>query len=184
MWNLLDLKRVRWEGPAPLSPGKHTLEFDFQYDGLGFATPAFNDISGIGRGGTGVLKVDGAVAATQTMARTVPLILQWDETFDIGADTGTPVDDQDYQVPFLFNGKIDKLTISVEPRSRRRRTSSGSEMPMRRRRTGASRQCHVGLKSGIHVRRDKAALFQWVQAPPGDRSSRKRPEQAWRRRNV
>ena len=38
VWNLLDLKRVRWEGPGPLSPGKHTLEFDFKYDGLGFAT--------------------------------------------------------------------------------------------------------------------------------------------------
>ena len=31
-----------------------------------------------------------------------------------------------------------------------------------------------------HVRRDKAALFQRVQVPPGDRSSRKQPEQAWR----
>lgn len=29
-----------------------------------------------------------------------PLILQWDETFDIAADTGTPVDVRDYQVPF------------------------------------------------------------------------------------
>ena len=105
---------MRWEGPGPLSPGKHTLEFDFKYDGLGFATLAFNDISGIGRGGTGVLKVDGAAVAPQTMARTVPLILQWDETFDIGADTGTPVDDQDYQVPFPFTGKIEKLTIKVE----------------------------------------------------------------------
>ena len=38
--------------------------------------------------------------------------------------------------------------------------------------------------SAYHVRRDKAALFQWVQGPPGDRSSRKHPEQAWRRRNV
>jgi len=38
--------------------------------------------------------------------------------------------------------------------------------------------------SAFHVRRDKAALFQRVQAPPGDRSSRKQPEQAWRRRNV
>jgi hypothetical protein len=38
--------------------------------------------------------------------------------------------------------------------------------------------------SGVHVRREKAALFQWVQGPPGDRSSRKHPEQAWRRRNV
>jgi arylsulfatase len=48
------------------------------------------------------------------MDRTVPLVLQWDETFDIGADTGTPVDDRDYQVPFAFTGKIDKLTIALD----------------------------------------------------------------------
>ena len=30
------------------------------------------------------------------------------------------------------------------------------------------------------VRRGKAALFQWVQIPPGHRSSRKQPEQSWR----
>jgi arylsulfatase len=113
-WNLLDLKRVRWEGSA-LSPGKHTLEFDFKYDGLGFATLAFNNLSGIGRGGTGVLKVDGNVVATETMDQTVPLTLPIDETFDIGDKTGTPIDDNDYQAPFPFTGKIDKLTISVEP---------------------------------------------------------------------
>jgi arylsulfatase len=72
-------------------------------------------MSGLGRGGTGALKVDGKVVATQTMDRTVPLILQWDETFDIGADTGTPVDDRDYQVPFAFTGKIDRLTIALDP---------------------------------------------------------------------
>ncbi len=48
------------------------------------------------------------------MERTVPIIIQWDETFDVGADTGTPVDDKDYQVPFAFTGKLDKLTISIE----------------------------------------------------------------------
>ncbi len=58
-WNLLDLKRVRWEAPEALAPGKHTLVFDFKYDGLGFGTLAFNNMSGLGRGGTGVLKVDG-----------------------------------------------------------------------------------------------------------------------------
>ncbi len=113
-WNLLDLKRVKWQGTEALSPGKHTIEFDFKYDGLGFATLAFNNMSGIGRPGTGVLKVDGKVVDTQTMERTVPLTLQWDETFDIGADTGTPVDDQDYQVPFNFTGKIEKLTIALD----------------------------------------------------------------------
>jgi arylsulfatase A-like enzyme len=115
LWNLLDLKRVRWEGPEALSPGKHTVEFDFKYDGLGFTTLAFNNMSGIGRSGTGVLKVDGKEVASQKMARTIPFILQWDETFDIGADTGTPVDDKDYQVPFRFTGKLNKLTIKIEP---------------------------------------------------------------------
>lgn len=114
LWNLVDLERLRWEGPEALAPGKHTLEFDFAYDGLGLATLAFNNMSGIGRGGTGVLKVDGKEVATRKMERTVPLILQWDETFDVGADTGTPVDDQDYQVPFAFTGKLDKLTITID----------------------------------------------------------------------
>jgi hypothetical protein len=58
--------------------------------------------------------VDGNEVARQTMDRPVPLILQWDETFDIGEDTGTPVDDNDYQLPFKFTGKIDKLTIKID----------------------------------------------------------------------
>ena len=44
----------------------------------------------------------------------MPLILQWDENFDVGADTGTPVDDEDYQVPFRFTGKLDKLTLTID----------------------------------------------------------------------
>ena len=115
LWNLLDLKRVKWTSDLPLTPGKHKLVFDFKYHGLGFATLAFNNISGIGRPGTGTFSVDGKVISTQTLDRTVPLVLPWDETFDIGSDTGTPVDDRDYQVPFKFTGKIDKLTISVAP---------------------------------------------------------------------
>jgi arylsulfatase A-like enzyme len=113
LWNLVDLKRVRWEGPE-LAPGKHVLEFDFNYEGLGMGTMAFGDYSGIGRGGTGVLKVDGQAVATETMERTLPFIVQWDESLDIGADTGTPVDDQDYQVPFTFTGKIAKITLTID----------------------------------------------------------------------
>jgi hypothetical protein len=115
LWNLVDLKRIRWEGTDALPPGKHTLEFDFKYDGLGAATLAFNDFSGIGRGGTGVLKVDGKEVARQTMEKTIPFILQWDENFDVGADTGTPVDDRDYQVPFRFTGALNKLTLRTTP---------------------------------------------------------------------
>jgi arylsulfatase len=61
----------------------------------------------------GTLSVDGKVVATKTMTRSVPLTLPWDETFDIGSDTGTPIDDKDYQIPFAFTGKLDKLTITV-----------------------------------------------------------------------
>ncbi len=114
LWNLVDVKRIRWEGPEALTPGRHVLEFDFNYDGLGMATLAFNNVSGIGRGGTGVLKVDGKAVATQTMEHTLPFILEWDENLDVGSDTGTPVDDGDYQVPFAFNGKINKVTLKID----------------------------------------------------------------------
>jgi arylsulfatase A-like enzyme len=113
LWNLVDLKRLRWEGPDVLSPGKHTLEFDFKYDGMGMGTLAFNNMSGIGRSGIGVLKVDGKAVAEQKMERTIPFILQWDENLDVGADTGSPVDDKDYQVPFKFTGKINKITLTI-----------------------------------------------------------------------
>ena len=114
-WNLLDLQRVKWEGPDALSAGHHTLEYDFKYDGLGFATLAFINISGLGRPGTGTFKVDGKDVSTQTMEKTIPIGLPIDETFDIGSATGTSVDDKDYQIPFPFTGKIQKLTFTLEP---------------------------------------------------------------------
>lgn len=113
-WNLFGLEHVRWEGPE-LPAGKHTLEFDFRYDGLGFATLAFGNTSGIGRGGTGQLKVDGTVVSEQKMEHTVPIILQIDESLDVGSDTLTGVDDRDYQPPFAFTGTINKITLTIDP---------------------------------------------------------------------
>jgi hypothetical protein len=103
-WNLFDLERVKWQGEDALAPGKHALSFDFTYDG-----------PGPGKGGTGVLKVDGKEVATKKMAHTVPFTMQWDETFDVGSDTGTPVDDNDYACPFKFTGKLEKLTVRIGP---------------------------------------------------------------------
>ena len=51
LWNLVDLKRPRWEGTEALATGSHTLEFDFKHDGLGAETLAYNNMSGIGRSG-------------------------------------------------------------------------------------------------------------------------------------
>ena len=114
LWNLIDLKRIKWEGPEAIAPGDHTVQFDFQYEGLGVGTLAFNNMSGLGRPGTGTLKVDGKTVATQKMEKTVPMILQWDESFDVGSDTLTGVNDADYKPPFTFTGKLNKLTIKVD----------------------------------------------------------------------
>lgn len=113
-WNMVGLKRIKWQGPDVLAPGKHTLVFDFKYDGLGAGTLAFNDFSGVGKGGTGTLSVDGAVVDTQQMERTLPMILQWDESFDIGSDTLTGVDEADYQTPFPLTAKLDRLTVRLD----------------------------------------------------------------------
>jgi arylsulfatase A-like enzyme len=114
LWNLIDLKRIKWEGPDALTPGKHVVEFDFKYDGLGVGTLAFNNMSGLGRPGTGTLKVDGKVVQTATMEHTIPMILQWDESFDVGSDTLTGVNDADYLPPFTLTAKLNKLMIKVD----------------------------------------------------------------------
>ena len=103
-YNLLGLERFRWEGSQALTPGKHTIVFDFKYDGPGMA-----------KGGTGVLSVDGKEVAKKTIPHTVPARFTIDESFDVGVDTRTSVDDKDYQPPFRFTGKLDKLTIKLIP---------------------------------------------------------------------
>ena len=114
LWNLVDLERMKWEGAEALSPGRHTIEFDFKYDGLGAGTLAFNNFSGVGRPGVGTLKVDGKVVDTKQMPKTLPMILQWDEAFDVGSDTLTGVNDADYKPPFVLTAKLNKLTIKLD----------------------------------------------------------------------
>ena len=114
LWNMVDLERIKWEGPDALPPGRHTVEFDFKYEGVGAGTLAFNNFSGLGRPGTGTLKVDGKGVATKRMEKTLPMILQWDESFDIGSDTLTGVNDADYTPPFPLTAKLNKLTIKID----------------------------------------------------------------------
>jgi arylsulfatase len=103
-YNLLDLERFRWEGKQTIPPGRHTIVFDFQYDGPGLA-----------KGGTGVLSVDGKEVAKQAVPHTVPALEAVDEGLDVGYDTRSGVDDRDYRVPFRFTGTIDKITVQPGP---------------------------------------------------------------------
>ena len=103
LYNLLDLKRTTWEGPE-LGAGKHTIVFEFKSDG-----------PGLGKGGTGILFVDGKEVARNSMEHTTPITFAEDETFDIGQDTRTGVAmiEYRYDVPFKFTGKINKLTFEL-----------------------------------------------------------------------
>ena len=103
VYNFLDLERSRWEGLSSLSEGKHTIVFDFKYDGPGLA-----------KGGTGVLSVDGKEVARKTIEHSIPFLMPADESFDVGLDTRTPVD-FNYDCPFRFTGAIDKLTVNLGP---------------------------------------------------------------------
>ena len=67
------------------------------------------------KGAAGVLKVDGAEAATLKIPHTIAFAMPFDETFDVGVDTRTGVNDADYHPPFRFTGTIDKLTFKVGP---------------------------------------------------------------------
>jgi arylsulfatase A-like enzyme len=105
LYNLLDLKRTVWSGPE-LSPGKHSIQFDFKFDG-----------GGLGKGGTGILYVDGQEVARNSMEHTTPIMFPEDETFDVGMDTRTPLAfiEYRYDCPFKFTGKINKLTFDLGP---------------------------------------------------------------------
>jgi arylsulfatase len=103
-YNFVNVERTRWEGKEALSPGRHTIVFDFKYDGIGF-----------GLGGHGTLSVDGKTVDAKRISRTISFTLPVDETFDVGVDTRTPVDDRDYQVPFRFQGRLIKVTVKQQP---------------------------------------------------------------------
>ena len=72
---------------------------------------------GLGKGGTGVLTVDGKEVARDSMAHSTPVTFPEDESFDVGGDTrtGVALARYRYDPPFTFTGTIDKLTITLVP---------------------------------------------------------------------
>jgi arylsulfatase len=99
--------KYRIASEQKLSPGKHTVRFDFQYDG-----------GGIGKGGTGTLLVDGQQVAQGRIERTIRFRFSLDETFDVGEDTGTAViDEYAEQMPFKFTGALAKVVVDLAPQS-------------------------------------------------------------------
>lgn len=86
-----------------LSVGNHKITVDFNYDG-----------GGLGKGANLILSVDGKQVAKGRVERTVMIRFSLDETWDVGEDTGTPVEFNIYDVPFKFNGRLNKLTVDLK----------------------------------------------------------------------
>lgn len=100
-YNLANIAHFNIAANDALTPGRHAVVFNFKYDG-----------SGIGKGGSGTLSVDGKEVAKGRIGSTMPVRFSLDETFDIGEDTGTPVS-EDYDVPFKFTGQIEKVVVNL-----------------------------------------------------------------------
>jgi arylsulfatase A-like enzyme len=86
-----------------LNAGDHQVGIDFIYDG-----------GGIGKGANLILSVDGKQVAKGRTERTIPIRFSLDETWDVGEDTGTPVEFNVYDVPFKFNGELKKVTVDLK----------------------------------------------------------------------
>jgi hypothetical protein len=70
LWNMVDLERIKWEGTEALPPASTWSSSTSSMTALGAGTLAFNDFSGVGKGGTGTLRVDGKDVQTQEMKQT------------------------------------------------------------------------------------------------------------------
>jgi arylsulfatase len=102
-YNYFTVERFKIAGQDALTPGKHTIRFEFKYDG-----------GGVGKGGTGTIFVDGQQVAKGRIDKTILGRFSADETFDTGEDTGSPVSDT-YKSPFRFAGTIKKIEIDLTP---------------------------------------------------------------------
>jgi arylsulfatase len=102
-YNYLGLKRTTIAGAEKLSSGKHTVAFDFAYDG-----------GGPGKGGLGTLSVDGEKVAEGRLEATQAGMFSADETADVGIDLGTPVVEAiGAEAKSRFTGHIPKVTVDV-----------------------------------------------------------------------
>ncbi len=101
-YNMLLIERTIAKSVGKLADGKHRIEVD-------------ETIARPGAPANVVIKVDGNEVAKTTVKRTVPGAFTASETFDVGADLGSPVSMTYFdRAPFKFDGKIEKVTVELK----------------------------------------------------------------------
>lgn len=109
-YNFLGNKQYTIRAPGAIPAGTSTIRFDFEYDG-----------GGTGKGGTGILSVNGGKVAEGRIEQTQGFFFSADEGADVGMDLATPVS-YEYEAPFKFTGKIDKITVNIMPMNAQEKT--------------------------------------------------------------
>lgn len=102
VYNYGGLERTVVSTSKPLAPGRHTIAYDFAYDG---GPP--------GSGGTSRLAVDGRAVGEVHVPRTMPFAYSADEGVDVGRDNETPVTEDYAARDNAFSGRIERVTISA-----------------------------------------------------------------------
>jgi hypothetical protein len=109
--------------------------------------------------------VDDKEVANKKVPHTIPALMTIDETFDVGVDTRTSVDDKDYQVPFRFTGKLNKLTFKLGHAIDERRSSGHSHA------LAKGKDCGLRTRNCRHCLREMPAstlirlLMDWSPYP-------------------
>jgi len=103
VYNFGGVQRTVVSSPEKLAPGRHTVQYEFVYDG---GAP--------GSGGISRLRVDGAPVAETRVPRTMPFLYSGDEGVDVGIDNKTPVTEDYREGDKRFTVKIQKVTVEIK----------------------------------------------------------------------
>ncbi len=99
-YNWFAIERTNIGGEEALSPGKHTISYEF-----------IPEAANPGTGGRSILSVDGEQVAEAKIPKTQPFIFSGDEGTDVGLDSETNVSPDYPQHDNAFTGKILKVTV-------------------------------------------------------------------------
>lgn len=99
-YNYFSRRITTISAPAAIAPGKAKIQLQFHYDG-----------GGVGKGATVALYVNDHKAAEARLPETVPMAFSFEETFDVGEDSASPVGP--YTSPFPFTGTLDRLDLDL-----------------------------------------------------------------------
>ncbi len=103
VYNFGGLQRTDVASPQPLTAGRHTIRYEFVYDG---GAP--------GSGGLSRLSVDGTTVGETRVPRTMPFMYSGDEGVDVGTDNETPVTEEYKEGDNKFTGRIRQVVVEVK----------------------------------------------------------------------